>query len=99
MPTKAILRHIRVETPRTNHPRKCASHSSGKKAHHIVAGDTHLIIVENDKSIRYCVEAAADILDRAQTDLNALRQQLGIQPANVADTVTDTTVSDVGNLP
>jgi hypothetical protein len=78
MPTKAILRHIHVETPRTNHERPCAAHRRGKKAHKILAGDTHLVIVEDDKKIRYCPDAAADILDLAQGDLNALRRQLGI---------------------
>ncbi|ELB94341.1 hypothetical protein Rwratislav_04408 [Rhodococcus wratislaviensis IFP 2016] len=78
MPTKAVLRHIHVETPRTNHARKCAAHQRGKNAHNILAGEMHLVIVEGDKTIRYCREAAADILDRAQADLNALRQQLVI---------------------
>jgi hypothetical protein len=78
MPTKAILRHIYVETPRTNHPRNCKTHMKGKKAHKILAGHTHLVIVEDDKALRYCREAAADILDLAQSDLNDLRQQLGI---------------------
>ena len=78
MPTKAILRHIHVETPRTNHDRPCAAHRNGKKAHLILAGDTHLVVVEDDKTIRYCPAAAADILDLAQSDLNALRRQLGI---------------------
>lgn len=75
--TKAILRHVRVETPRTNHERPCAAHKNGKKAHFILAGDTHLVIVENDKAIRYCPPAAAEILDVAQGDLDRLRQQLG----------------------
>lgn len=78
MPTKAILRHIKVETPRTNHARKCAAHVRGKKAHKILAGDTHLVIVEDDKSMRYCREAAAQILDLAESDLQRLRQDLGI---------------------
>jgi len=38
---------------------------------------THLV-VEDDTAIRYCRDAAVGILDRAQADLNALRQQLGI---------------------
>jgi len=76
MPTKSILRHVHVETPRTNHRRKCAAHKSGTKAHHIVAGDTHLVVVEDDKTFRYCRDAAIDILDRAQDDLNTLRQKL-----------------------
>jgi hypothetical protein len=79
MATKAILRHTRAETPRTNHPRKCAAHVRGKKAHKILAGDTHLVIVEEDKSMRYCPEAAGDILDLAQRDLQRLRQELGIR--------------------
>lgn len=78
MPTKAILRHIRVETPRTNHQRPCAAHRKGKNAHPLLAGDTHLVIVENDTSFRYCPSAAAEILDLAQRDLDRLRQQLGI---------------------
>lgn len=78
MPTKAILRHIRVETPRTNHERLCAAHRKGKKAHFLLAGDTHLVIVENDKPIRYCPPAAAQILDLAQQDLDSLRQHLGL---------------------
>ena len=78
MPTKVVLRHISVETPHTNHARKCAAHQKGKKAHLILGGDTHLVIVEDGKTIRYCPEAAADVLDRAQADLATLRQQLGI---------------------
>lgn len=78
MPTKAILRHIRVETPRTNHVRPCARHTRGKNAHLILAGDTHLVIVENDKTFRYCPPAAAEILDLAQHDLDSLRQQLNL---------------------
>jgi hypothetical protein len=78
MPTKTILRHIHVETPRTNHQRHCAAHRRGKKAHDLLAGDTHLVIVENDKQIRYCPAAAAEILDLGQRDLDALREQLGL---------------------
>ena len=44
------------------------AHRKGKKAHYILAGDTHLVIVENDKAIRYCPTAAADLLDLAQND-------------------------------
>lgn len=29
--TKAILRHVRVETPRTNHERPCAAHRKGRR--------------------------------------------------------------------
>ncbi|RGP43817.1 hypothetical protein AWH04_28225 [Rhodococcus erythropolis] len=77
MPIKSVLRHIRVETPRTNHQRKCAAHQRGKQAHYILAGDTHLVITEDNKDIRYCLDAAAEILDRAQKDLEILRNQLG----------------------
>ena len=82
MPTKAILRHISVETPRTNHQRHCAAHRRGKKAHSIGAGDIHLVIVEDDKQIRYCPSPAAEILDQAQRDLDALRSELGLRPAS-----------------
>ncbi len=78
MSTKAVLRHVRVETPRTNHKRVCAAHKKGKKAHYLLAGDTHLVVVENDKPIRYCPAAATEILDRAQADLDALREELEI---------------------
>lgn len=78
MPIKAILRHVHVETPRTNHPRTCAAHRSGKKAHKILSGDRHLVITEQDKTYRYCPEAAKDLLDKAQADLAMLRQQLGL---------------------
>lgn len=78
MPTKAVLRHIHVETPRTNHPRKCAAHRNGTKAHKLLSGDRHLVITEDDKTYRYCLEAAKDILDKAQSDLDALRLQLGL---------------------
>ena len=78
MPTKAVLRHLHVDTPRTNHPRRCAAHKTGKKAHTILSGDCHLVVVEDDKTYRYCRDAAAEILDRAQADLDDLRQQLGI---------------------
>lgn len=76
MPVKSVLRHIRVETPRTNHQRKCAAHRTGKQAHYILAGDTHLVIVEDGKEIRYCPDAATEILDRARIDLELLRKQL-----------------------
>lgn len=76
MPTKAVLRHVHVETPRTNHERKCAAHKSGKNAHPILSGDTHLVVVEGDKTFRYCREAAEAVLDQAQADLQTLRQQL-----------------------
>jgi hypothetical protein len=78
MPTKSVLRHVRVETPRTNHQRKCAAHKSGKKAHYLLAGDTHLVIVEDDKEIRYCPAAATEILNRVLADLENLRNQLGV---------------------
>ena len=77
IPTKAALRHIRVEKPRTNHQRPCAAHRKGKKAHRLLSGDTHLVIVENDKSFRYCPSSGA-ILELAQSDLDRLRQQMGI---------------------
>lgn len=76
MPTKAVLRHVHVETPRTNHERKCAAHKTGKNAHLILGGNTHLVVVEGDKTFRYCREAATAILDQAQADLDTLRQQL-----------------------
>ncbi|UBV15337.1 hypothetical protein [Mycolicibacterium fortuitum] len=79
MPTKAVLRHVHVETPRTNHERKCAAHRTGRKAHPILSGDTHLVIVEGEKTFRYCREAAAAILALAQADLSALQQQLGLK--------------------
>jgi hypothetical protein len=47
-------------------------------AHHLLAGDTHLVIVENDTSYRYCPAAAAEILGLAHSDLDRLRHQLGI---------------------
>lgn len=78
MSTKAVLRHVHVETPRTNHPRNCAAHRRGTKAHKILSGDRHLVITEGDKTLRYCPEAAMDILDKAQSDLDILRQQLGL---------------------
>ena len=78
MPTKSVLRHMHVETPRTNHRRACAAHRKGKNAHHLLAGDTHLVIVENDTSFRYCPAAAEAILNLAQDDLDRLRRQLGI---------------------
>ncbi|PJK21234.1 hypothetical protein [Mycolicibacterium goodii] len=78
MPTKAVLRHIHVETPRTNHPRKCAAHRNGANAHKLLSGDRHLVIIEADKTYRYCPEAAKEILDKAQSDLDAFRLQLGL---------------------
>ncbi|MCH9732067.1 MAG: hypothetical protein K0U84_20730 [Actinomycetia bacterium] len=86
MPTKAVLRHVRVETPRTNHQRKCAAHKSGKNAHYILAGDIHLVIVEDDKEIRYCPAAATEILDRIQADLDHLRRQFGVLEQTAPDT-------------
>lgn len=78
MPTKAVLRHMHVEHPRTNHPRKCAAHQRGAKAHTLLSGDCHLVIAESDKTYRYCRESAKAILDKAQADLDILREQLGI---------------------
>ncbi|KLI04062.1 hypothetical protein A5731_28010 [Mycolicibacterium conceptionense] len=78
MSPKAILRHVRVETPRTNHERHCAAHLRGKNAHFILAGDTHLVVVENDKQFRYCLPAAAEVLDLAAHQLSELRRQLGL---------------------
>lgn len=52
--------------------------AGGGKAHDLMAGDTHLVIVENDKPIRYCPAAAVEILDLAQRDLDALRRALGL---------------------
>lgn len=77
MPTKAILRHIRVETPRTNHERPCAAHKR-RQPHFLLAGDTHLVITENDKTFRYCPSAAAEILNCAEQDLAELRRKLGL---------------------
>jgi hypothetical protein len=78
MPTKAILHHIHVETPEDGIiPRTCKAHMKGNKAHKILAADTRLIIVDDDKALRYCPQAAADILDLAQRDLNVLRRQPG----------------------
>jgi hypothetical protein len=77
MPTKAVLHHPR-RNARTNHERPCAAHRKGKKAHYLLAGDTHLVIVEKNKSVRYRPTAAAEILDLAQADLDALRRQLEI---------------------
>ena len=78
MPTKQVLRHLHVETPRTNHRRKCAAHKTGKYAHPIVAGEPHLVITEADKTFRYCRQSAAQILERAHSDLEALTRELGI---------------------
>ncbi|MFV8165309.1 hypothetical protein ACNQVK_24990 [Mycobacterium sp. 134] len=78
MPTKAILRHVRVETPRTNHERLRAAHRRGSKAHLLLARDTHLVIVENDNATRYCLSATAGILNLAYEDLNGVRRQLGV---------------------
>ncbi|KDP08966.1 hypothetical protein MAV101_02540 [Mycobacterium avium subsp. hominissuis 101] len=46
--------------------------------HLILSGDTHLVVVEGDTTFRYCRETAAEVLDRAQSQLDDLRQQLGI---------------------
>lgn len=57
---------------------QCAAHRKGKKAHFILVGDAHLVVVEGDRALRDCPPAAAEILGLAQEDLDRLRQQLGI---------------------
>jgi NAD(P)-dependent dehydrogenase (short-subunit alcohol dehydrogenase family) len=63
----------------TNHERKCAAHKTRKNAHPILSGNTHLVVVEGDKTFRYCREAATAIPDQAQADLDPLRQQLDLR--------------------
>ncbi len=74
---KSILGQASVKT--AGRKRICYRHRSGKTAHDIVKGEACLVIHGPDGSERgYCSEAAAEILSRAQGDLEALRAGLGL---------------------
>lgn len=74
---KAILGHTSVET--AERKRICYRHRTGKAAHDIAKGEACLVIRGTDGSPHnYCQEAAAEILNKAQDDLVALRAGLSL---------------------
>lgn len=74
---KAILSHASVET--VQRKRICSRHRAGKAAHDIVKGEACLVIRGIDGSRHnYCQDAAAEILNKAQDDLAALRASLSL---------------------
>lgn len=74
---KSVLGHVSVQT--AVRKRICYRHRSGKALHDIVKGEPCLVVHGSDGSDRnYCGEAAADILAKAQTDLDGLKSALGL---------------------
>lgn len=74
---KSILGHVSVQTAARK--RICYRHRSGKDSHDIVMGEACLIIHGADGGDRnYCADAAADILAKAQADLDTLNTALGL---------------------
>lgn len=74
---KSVLGHVSVQT--AERKRICYRHRSGKGSHDIVKGEACLVIHGADGGNRnYCGEAAADILAKAEADLDALRDALGL---------------------
>ncbi|MFI5430138.1 DEAD/DEAH box helicase [Aeromicrobium sp. UC242_57] len=76
---KSLLGHASVQT--AVRQRICYRHRTGKTSHVIVKGETCLVIHGADGGDRnYCRDSAADILTKAQDDLDALTRglQLGI---------------------
>lgn len=75
---KSVLGHVSVQTAARK--RICYRHRSGKDSHDIVKGEPCLVIHGADGSDRnYCGGAAADILAKAQADVDALKTALGLQ--------------------
>lgn len=74
---KSVLGHVSTETAQRQ--RICYRHRAGKSAHKIIKGQTCLVVHGADGSDRnYCLDAAEEILDKAQDDLVALRSALGL---------------------
>lgn len=74
---KSILGHVSVKT--AGRKRTCYRHRSGRAAHDIVKGEACLVIHGPDGSDRgYCSDSAAEILNKAQSDLAALKADLGL---------------------
>lgn len=74
---KSILGHVSVQTAARK--RICYRHRSGKDSHDIVKGEACLVIHGADGGDRnYCGEAAAEILAKAQADLDTLNAALGL---------------------
>ena len=73
---KAILGHVSVET--VVRKRICYRHRSGKGSHDILKGESCLVVHDpaGGGSRNYCGAAAADILAKAQADLDAVRRDL-----------------------
>lgn len=74
---RAILGHVSVETAKRK--RDCWRHRRGLQAHNIVMGEKCLVVKDGDgNSANYCMASAAEILDRAETELAALRKGMGL---------------------
>ncbi len=74
---KALLGHVSVESALRK--RSCSRHKSGNAAHPIVKDKVCLVVKDaNGSKQNYCLEAAADMLERAEKDLAGLRAALGI---------------------
>ena len=74
---KSILGHVSVKT--AGRKRTCYRHRSGKAAHDIAKGEACLVIHGPDGSDHgYCRESAAEILNKAESDLAALWAGLGL---------------------
>lgn len=74
---KSVLGHVSVQTAARR--RICYRHRAGKEAHDIVKGEDCLVIRDTGGGNRnYCGSAAAEILAKAEADLNALKAALGL---------------------
>jgi hypothetical protein len=74
---KSVLGHVSVETAQRK--RICYRHRHGKAAHDIVKDEDCLVVREGDGASRnYCLDAADDILTKAQADLEHLKTALGL---------------------
>lgn len=83
---KSVLGHASVQTAARQ--RICYRHRAGKTSHVIVKGETCLVIHGPDGSDRnYCRDSAADILGKAQDDLDALKSGLGLEGPRAPETL------------
>jgi len=74
---KSVLGHVSVETAQRK--RICYRHRAGKVAHDIVKGEACLVVRGTDGGQRnYCRDAAADILSKAQVELDEMISALGL---------------------
>lgn len=74
---KSVLGHVSVQVAQRK--RICYRHRAGNAAHDIVKGEECLVVHVADGGDRnYCRDAAADILGKAQADLEELKKALGL---------------------